>query len=463
MRLLRSLTYIALQTSLAITLAAQSQSISDNGGSVTTTGSGSTGITATASTTYPNIAAKTGNTASTSAFRIFNSSSAELLRVQSDGNLVIGGGTANERLTVGGSVGIPAGSKFMLNSAGTPYSIRLDSNNNVAFETNNADRMFITPAGSVGIGTTAPNEKLAVNGSFGITYGSKFMLNSGVGLTPYSMRLDYNTANMVFETNNTDRMVITPYGRVGVNVFAPTAVMEINPPSSPLFPVKFVDLLPSSGTNGMSLEMPANGEIHLAGLQIGKTALPVIQSDSGPLLLNYNSNNDVQIGVAGNTHGLQVLGNGMSNFAGGITVGGTLYANYQDLAEWVPAEDSLPAGTVVIQSDDVDNAVVASERAYDTRVAGVVSPLPGLLLGKEGPHKAKIATTGRVRVRVDATSAPIHRGDLLVSSDRSGVAMKSEPFELGGVKIHRPGTVIGKALESLPTGQGEILVLLTLQ
>jgi hypothetical protein len=43
------------------------------------------------------------------------------------------------------------------------------------------------------------------------------------------------------------------------------------------------------------------------------------------------------------------------------------------------------------------------------------------------------------------------------------VAMRSEPVDLGGVKLHRPGTLIGKALEPLESGTGEILVLLSLQ
>jgi hypothetical protein len=73
-----------------------------------------------------------------------------------------------------------------------------------------------------------------------------------------------------------------------------------------------------------------------------------------------------------------------------------------------------------------------------------------------------IATTGRVRVKVDA-GRPIRVGDLLVSSDKPGMAMKSEPIDVGGVRIHRPGTIIGKALEPLASGQGEILVLLSLQ
>ena len=75
-------------------------------------------------------------------------------------------------------------------------------------------------------------------------------------------------------------------------------------------------------------------------------------------------------------------------------------------------------------------------------MAGVVSEEPGITLGVQGPDKAKIATTGRVRVKVDASRGPI---------------------EIGGVKIHRPGTIIGKALEPLEKGEGEVLVLLSLQ
>jgi hypothetical protein len=43
------------------------------------------------------------------------------------------------------------------------------------------------------------------------------------------------------------------------------------------------------------------------------------------------------------------------------------------------------------------------------------------------------------------------------------MAMKSEPLDIAGMKLHRPGTLIGKALEPLAGGEGEILVLLSLQ
>ncbi len=64
---------------------------------------------------------------------------------------------------------------------------------------------------------------------------------------------------------------------------------------------------------------------------------------------------------------------------------------------------------------------------------------------------------------MDATRASIRIGDLLVTSDRAGYAMKSEPIMIGGRKMHSPGTLLGKALEPLEKGTGEILVLLSLQ
>ena len=41
--------------------------------------------------------------------------------------------------------------------------------------------------------------------------------------------------------------------------------------------------------------------------------------------------------------------------------------------------------------------------------------------------------------------------------------MRSRPMRIGARSMHRPGTLLGKALEALSDGKGEILVLLTLQ
>src|SRR5437667_6856092 len=146
---------------------------------------------------------------------------------------------------------------------------------------------------------------------------------------------------------------------------------------------------------------------------------------------------------------------------GDIRVSGNINAKFQDVAEWVPSSEQLPTGTVVVLDSTKSNQVISSSVSYDTRVAGVISEQPGIALGERGSNKVLVATTGRVRVKVDANRAPIQVGDLLVASDVPGMAMKSEPVNIGSIQLHRPGTLIGKALEPLAKGQGTILVLLS--
>lgn len=203
-------------------------------------------------------------------------------------------------------------------------------------------------------------------------------------------------------------------------------------------------------------------------------------SDSGALIFNtwnagayaeamrINRSGSVGIGTQSPSASYKLDVNGGARVSGDVNVtgtltGGNIQAKYQDVAEWVPSSKLLAAGTVVVLDASRNNQVTSSSKAYDTKVAGVVSPQPGIALGEKGEGKALVATTGRVRVKVDATHAPIAVGDLLVTSDVEGVAMKSVPVDLGGVQIHRPGTIIGKALEPLDKGTGEILVLLSLQ
>jgi hypothetical protein len=149
--------------------------------------------------------------------------------------------------------------------------------------------------------------------------------------------------------------------------------------------------------------------------------------------------------------------------AGNVVVDGNIGAKYQDVAEWVDTAAPLEAGTVVVVDSARPNHVLQSARAYDTRVAGAVSAKPGLILGEQGEGKSTVAQSGRVRVKVDATYGAIQIGDLLVTSPTPGYAMRSRPMRVEGTPFHRPGTLLGKALEPLPAGKGEILVLLTLQ
>ncbi len=164
---------------------------------------------------------------------------------------------------------------------------------------------------------------------------------------------------------------------------------------------------------------------------------------------------NVGIGVLTPTEKLDVNGN--------INVSGNINAKYQDIAEWVETALPLEPGTVVIVDPTESNRVLMSPRAYDTRVAGAISRQPGLALGERSDTKVLVAHSGRVRIKADARYGAIKIGDLLVTSPTPGHAMRSRPMKIGDQFLHRPGTLLGKALEALPKGKGEILILLTLQ
>ena len=104
-----------------------------------------------------------------------------------------------------------------------------------------------------------------------------------------------------------------------------------------------------------------------------------------------------------------------------------------------------------------------SERAYDHRVAGIVSGAngikPGITLHQEGALEGgqNVALSGRVYALADAASGPIKPGDLLTTSDIPGHAMKVTDH------AKAQGAIIGKAMGALEEGRGTVLVLVSLQ
>jgi len=276
--------------------------------------------------------------------------------------------------------------------------------------------------GNVGIGTSTPAFLLDVSGSA----GSPFRVRDGAG------REFFSTGTRTGPWGTTPvssiaggRLIVEHDGPDGDNNTIIRRIvnsMIFNPSDHPTLPGAFY-VRQKGGAHGLFVDQGTNG--------------------------------NVGIGTNSPTSKLHVAGN--------ITVDGNINAKYQDVAEWVPSTQKLSAGTVVSLDTSRGNHVLASKGSYDTRVAGVISAQPGLSLGEAGEGKVLVATTGRVKVKVDATTSPIKIGDLIVTSEVEGVAMKSEPVSLGGVALHRPGTLIGKALESLEKGTGEILVLLSLQ
>ena len=312
-----------------------------------------------------------------------------------------------------------------------------------------------TNSGNVGIGTSSPGSKLTVNTNSAAT-------NATVSITP-------DATNQYYASNNHDALfvdgsLLAPHGTY---TSAQVRLLRLRAQTGlDIFTVgRHGDMLASPRSDWTSYTLrlaPDAGNAYYAGsdydiLLINGTSLNAHGVYTGktvrPLRVTNQSGGDAFV----------ITREGDASFGGNVTVAGNIGAKYQDVAEWVPARHNLAPGIVVALDTENSNQVIASNQAYDTRVAGVISAQPGITLGEAGKGKVLVATTGRVKVRVDATRNPIRIGDLLVTSDKEGMAMRSVPVPVGGRKMHAPGTLIGKALEPLPRGTGEILVLLSLQ
>ena len=370
-----------------------------------------------------------------------------------------------------------------------PYGgvIGTRSNHDLYFQTNSNNPMILKTSGRLGIGTTTPDAPLHVVGSTAIQGFPTTMLVGSATTPSKRLMFGYDAANEYgFIASEYDGLYWTPLllnpvsGKVGVGTTSPIRRLDIEDDSdvggSQLPAVRIGTKGPAYGGSGGAIELAAWNN-RGASDPVGKIAAWLTNGAAGQQsgdLVFYTSNGgaviermrilaDGRIGLNASAPSTTLDVGGNIHASGSITGGTVIGATYQDVAEWVPASEPMPAGTVVIVDGNAHNGVAPSKHAYDTAVAGVISAQPGVLLGAEGPSKAKVATTGRVKVRVDASRTSIAAGDLLVTSDQPGVAMRSEPIDVGGVKIHRPGTLIGKALEPLQGGEGEILVLLSLQ
>jgi hypothetical protein len=314
--------------------------------------------------------------------------------------------------------------------------------------------------GNVGIGTAAPAHRLDVSGA----------VNASGGLCILGdCRTSWSQASGGWTSNGTNTNLAN--GAVNIWSGARAAVPGGYMKPGSLTIGSIVESYGggtdwTSNTAGLMLETVADTEIAVHDSYSRVASLMRYEGDAANRITigrNMGWGTISTIALSGNVGVGTSTPSSKLHVAGDIRVDGNINAKYQDVAEWVPSREKLEAGTVVILDAERSNQVLASVSSYDTKVAGVVSPKPGISLGDAGEGKVLVATTGRVKVKVDATLAPIKIGDLLVTSDVTGVAMKSEPIALGKRRIHEPGTIIGKALESLDKGTGEILVLLSLQ
>ena len=305
-------------------------------------------------------------------------------------------------------------------------------------------------SGRVGIGTASPGRKLTVADS---TPGIR-LDHSGAVSGAFDIQASDNGSSPVLDivdpgSGGSLLRMIRSTGHVGIGTETPTAAR----------------LQVESATNTPALAAIASRDSGYAGTVIRGVAarggdsdyyLMSLENGGGAASL-FVVRGDGRVGIGTTAPSARL------HVAGDAQVDGNIAAKYQDVAEWVRTADHASRATVVVIDGAVPNQVVTASQPYDTRVAGVVSERPGVLLGEAGEDKVKVAHSGRVKLKVDAHHGAIAIGDLLVTSPTAGHAMRSAPMDLGGMQVHRPGTLLGKALEPLAEGQGEILVLLMLQ
>ncbi len=175
-----------------------------------------------------------------------------------------------------------------------------------------------------------------------------------------------------------------------------------------------------------------------------------------------------QIGLYNGTGTGTIFIDGDYNGDGRVTTQELEITGGSDITENFHVEtcEDFEARPGMLVSIDPDNPgrLVITDRACDRRVAGIISGAGGIESGFIMSQKGSIADgdtpvaiAGRVYCLADARFGKIKPGDLLTSSPVPGYAMK--------VKNPRKaaGAVIGKAMTALDAGQGEILVLVTLQ
>jgi hypothetical protein len=308
--------------------------------------------------------------------------------------------------------------------------------------------LTVTTGNKVGIGTTTPAAKLTVRttGAFS-AYGIEHTdgdvrlstyLDAGYGAwfgtrSTHALNFFVNdgTPSMTIDTGGAT--IMTPIGGYG----------------------SFVVGTPN-GESGFSIKNGNRADVRFNGSTIKMVAGAGVGPPSSFNGIAVTTAGNVGIGTDAPLARLDVRGTTRTCILS--IVGGC------DLAEpFMLKDEKISKGSVVVIDDEHPGMLMQSERAYDRRVAGIISGAnginPGITLQQEGAFVdgQNVALSGRVYVLADATQGAIKPGDLLTTSETPGHAMRAADHS------RAQGAILGKAMSTLKDGKGLVLVLVTLQ
>jgi hypothetical protein len=192
-------------------------------------------------------------------------------------------------------------------------------------------------------------------------------------------------------------------------------------------------------------------------------------SEAGSGVVGYARNNAAPAVVGwGGVRGVAMKHQYAGEFLGDVQVSGNVLCHDIQLTGADCAErfdladaDQVQAGDVLVIADE--GVLTRSDRAYDRRVAGVVSGAgtfaPGIIMdsGNSAPDRLPVALMGKVFCKVDAAYGSVQTGDLLTTSATAGHAMRADD------SAKAFGSILGKAMAPLASGTGLVPILVSLQ
>lgn len=350
--------------------------------------------------------------------------------------------------------------------------------------------LAINPAGgNVGVGTASPTSRLDVAGTFET---DAFKLNGNGAALGRVLTSDANgngtwappPAASQWTTNGTS-IGYMGAGGVGIGTTTPTSKLDVAGTItaddlsiySPNYTAALIESTNAAGTwlnLGNSTAGGRYWKLISTGSGNGEGAGKLIIGSStmaGTLehnAMTISENGDIGVGTAAPAAKLDVIGTArvhVLTITGGADVAEPFNINEGTEAERRDGTKEVQPGMVVTIDRDRVGELRISRKAYDKAVAGIISGAngvnPGMVLTQTGSvadGKHPVALTGRVWTWCDADAGgEIVAGDMLTTSDTPGHAMRVSD------QSQANGAVIGKAMSSLKSGKGMVLVLVNLQ